>query len=90
MAGGSAIRATALHISVTSFGSRSGGCSSSHRRRCLPRTSVHLSPSELIGSRLLLVTTEFDRWEVRDRRVADRLDALFLDMTGAPVVVPSV
>lgn len=42
---------------------------------------------ELIGPGLLLITTEFDRWEVRDHKVADRLDALFLDATGAPVVV---
>jgi hypothetical protein len=42
---------------------------------------------ELIAPGLLLVTTEFDRWEVRDHKVADRLDALFLDTSGAPVVV---
>jgi len=42
---------------------------------------------ELIGPGLLLVTTEFNRWEVRDHKVADRLDALFLDTDGAPVVV---
>lgn len=42
---------------------------------------------ELIGPGLLLITTEFGRWEVRDHKVADRLDALFLDATGAPVVV---
>jgi hypothetical protein len=42
---------------------------------------------ELIGPGLLLITTEFDRWEIREHKVADRLDALFLDATGAPVVV---
>jgi hypothetical protein len=42
---------------------------------------------EILGPGLLLITTEFDRWEVRDHKVADRLDALFLDTTGAPVVV---
>lgn len=42
---------------------------------------------ELIAPGLLLITTEFDRWEVRDHKVADRLDALFLDTSGAPVVV---
>jgi hypothetical protein len=42
---------------------------------------------ELISPGLLLVTTEFDRWEIRDHKVADRLDALFLDESGAPVVV---
>jgi hypothetical protein len=34
---------------------------------------------DLIAPGLLLITTEFDRWEVRDQKVADRLDALFLD-----------
>jgi hypothetical protein len=38
---------------------------------------------DLIASGLLLVTAELDRWEVRDRKVADRLDALFLDPSGA-------
>jgi hypothetical protein len=33
------------------------------------------------------VTTEFDRWEIREHKVADRLDALFLDVFGAPVLV---
>jgi len=42
---------------------------------------------DLVAPGLLLITTEFDRWEVRDHRVADRLDALFLDPSGAPVVV---
>lgn len=41
---------------------------------------------DLIAPDLLLITTEFDRWEIRDRKVADRLDALFLDASGAPVV----
>ena len=42
---------------------------------------------ELIAPGLRLITTEFDRWEVRDHKLADRLDALFLDTSGAPVVV---
>jgi hypothetical protein len=42
---------------------------------------------DLIAPGLLLITTEFDRWEVREHKVADRLDALFLDTAGAPVVV---
>jgi hypothetical protein len=42
---------------------------------------------DLIAPGLLLVTTEFDRWEIREQKVADRLDALFLDVTGAPVLV---
>jgi hypothetical protein len=42
---------------------------------------------DLIAPGLLLITTEFDRWEVRAHKVADRLDALFLDPSGAPVVV---
>lgn len=41
---------------------------------------------DLVAPDLLLITTEFDRWEIRDQRVADRLDVLFLDTTGAPVV----
>jgi hypothetical protein len=41
---------------------------------------------DLIAPGLLLVTTEFDRWEIRDQKVADRLDALFIDTSGAPVV----
>jgi hypothetical protein len=41
---------------------------------------------ELIAADLLLVTTEFDRWELREHKVADRLDTLFLDASGAPVV----
>jgi hypothetical protein len=33
---------------------------------------------------LLLITTEFDRWELRQQRVADRLDALLdVDLAGA-------
>ena len=45
------------------------------------------SHPELIAPGLLLITTEFDRWEIKNHRVADRLDALFLDPSGAPVVV---
>ena len=41
---------------------------------------------EIVGPELLLVTTEFDQWEVRGQRVADRLDVLMLDSTGALVV----
>jgi RecB family endonuclease NucS len=41
----------------------------------------------LIAPDLELVTTEFDRWEIKDQKVYDRLDALFLDSSGAPVVV---
>lgn len=41
---------------------------------------------DLVATGLLLITTEFDRWEIRDQKVADRLDALFLDTAGAPVV----
>jgi hypothetical protein len=42
---------------------------------------------DLISPGLLLVTTEFDRWEIREQKVADRLDALFLDLSGSPVLV---
>ncbi len=41
---------------------------------------------EIVGRDLLLVTTEFDQWEIRDQRVADRLDALFLQADGSLVV----
>ena len=32
---------------------------------------------EIVGRDLLLVTSEFDQWEIRDRKVDDRLDVLF-------------
>ncbi len=41
---------------------------------------------EIVGHDLLLVTTEFDQWEIRDQRVADRLDVLFLAADGSLVV----
>lgn len=41
---------------------------------------------ELVGEDLLLVTSEFDQWELRDQRVSDRLDVLFLDSSGSLVV----
>jgi hypothetical protein len=41
---------------------------------------------ELVARDLLLVTSEFDRWEIRDQRVPDRLDVLFLDESGSPLV----
>jgi hypothetical protein len=41
---------------------------------------------EVIGADLLLVTSEFDRWEVKDQKVADRLDLLFIDSDGSPLV----
>lgn len=41
---------------------------------------------EIVGRDLLLVTSEFDRWEVREQKVPDRLDVLFLDSGGSPVV----
>ncbi len=28
---------------------------------------------------MLLITSEFDQWEIRDHKVPDRLDVLFLD-----------
>lgn len=42
--------------------------------------------SEMVGPDLLLVTTEFDQWELKQQKVADRLDVLFLDSDGHPVV----
>jgi hypothetical protein len=41
---------------------------------------------EIIERDLLVVTTEFDQWQIRDRRVADRLDVLFLDSAGRLLV----
>ena len=41
---------------------------------------------EIVGPDLLVVTTEFDRWELGSDRVRDRLDVLFLDSTGSLVV----
>ena len=40
----------------------------------------------IVGPDLLLVTTEFDRWQFGERLVADRLDLLFLTSDGAPLV----
>lgn len=41
---------------------------------------------EIVGRDLLLITTEFDQWQLRDRRVPDRLDVLFLDSSGSLLV----
>lgn len=41
---------------------------------------------EIIGSDLLLITTEFDRWEFGFDRVRDRLDVLFIDSAGSLLV----
>lgn len=41
---------------------------------------------EIVERDLLLVTTEFDQWQLRERRVADRLDVLFLDSRGSLLV----
>ena len=41
---------------------------------------------DLVGEGLLLITSEFDRWELREQRVDDRLDVLFLDSEGCLVV----
>src|SRR5215204_674397 len=41
---------------------------------------------EIVERDLLVVTTEFDQWELRAQRVEDRLDVLFLDSDGSPVV----
>ena len=42
--------------------------------------------AEIIEPGLLLITSEFDDWESRQLRVSDRLDLLFLDSTGAPLI----
>jgi hypothetical protein len=39
---------------------------------------------DLIAPGLLLVTTEFDRWEIREHKVTDRLDALFSTCPALP------
>jgi RecB family endonuclease NucS len=41
---------------------------------------------DLEGPNLLVITTEFDQWQIRDSRVADRLDILFLDAGGSLLV----
>jgi hypothetical protein len=41
---------------------------------------------EIIGSDLLIITTEFDRWESRSGAERDRLDVLALDSSGHLVV----
>jgi RecB family endonuclease NucS len=41
---------------------------------------------EIVGRDLLLVTTEFDQWELRDKKVDDRLDVLFLETDGTLLV----
>ena len=41
---------------------------------------------EIIEPDLLLIATEFDRWQVQDQIVADRLDVLFLDSDGCLLV----
>jgi len=41
---------------------------------------------EIIEPDLLLIATEFDRWQAQDQIVADRLDVLFLDSDGCLLV----
>ena len=47
---------------------------------------VRKNPS-IIGPDVLIVTFEFDRWQARGGRAADRLDLLGLDPDGRLVVV---
>ncbi len=42
--------------------------------------------TEMVAPDLLLITTEFDQWELKQQKVADRLDVLFLDSDGHPLV----
>lgn len=42
---------------------------------------------QVVEAGLLLVTSEFDQWELREQRVPDRLDVLFMDSEGSPVIV---
>lgn len=41
---------------------------------------------EIVGEGLLVITSEFDGWQSKDSKVKERLDILFLDQQGAPVV----
>jgi len=41
---------------------------------------------EIVARDIVLITTEFDQWQIRDQRVSDRLDVLFLDATGSLLV----
>lgn len=41
---------------------------------------------EMVGPDLLVITTEFDQWELAQQKVADRLDVLFLDSDGRLLV----
>lgn len=41
---------------------------------------------EIVERDLLMVTTEFNQWELRTQRVEDRLDVLLLDSDNGPVV----
>lgn len=41
---------------------------------------------EIVERDLLVVTAEFNQWELRTQRVEDRLDVLFLDSDGAPLI----
>ena len=56
------------------------------QRKCCTRTIRELEQPEIVGPGLLLVTTEFDQWEIRDQKVPDRLDVLFVDHNGSPLV----
>jgi hypothetical protein len=38
---------------------------------------------EIVERDLLVVTTEFNQWELHAQRIEDRLDVLFLDSDGA-------
>ena len=41
---------------------------------------------EIVETDLLLITSEFDRWQSQEQIVADRLDVLFLDSDGSLLV----
>lgn len=41
---------------------------------------------EIVEPNLLLVTTEFNQWQIREKKVSDRLDVLFLDSNAALLV----
>ena len=41
---------------------------------------------EIVEANLLLIASEFDRWQSQEQIVADRLDVLFLDSDGSSLV----
>lgn len=67
------------------------GCTSLEKEGLLERSHLQewaLQHPAILGEDLMVVTTEFDRWQdFSGRQMADRLDVLALDGAGRPVVV---